>query len=86
MTVAGVYKRREPEKTDFYKIVFHYHEEYEEVYPKRFEKEYGYLRKRVIEVVRKFLDCGILEHGMARIYCRECGNGLIQVFRFTIRW
>ncbi len=43
MKVAGVYKKREPEKTDFYKIVFNYHEEYEKVYPKRYEKEYGYL-------------------------------------------
>jgi len=33
MKVAGVYKRREPEKTDFYKIVFNYHEEYEKIYP-----------------------------------------------------
>ena len=71
---AGVYKRREQEKTDFYRIVFHYHEEYAKVYPDRYEPEFGYLRKRVIEVVHKFSDCGILEHGMARVSCRNCGH------------
>ncbi len=86
MNTAGVYKRREPEKTDFYKIVFNYHEEYEKVYPERLEKEYGYLRKRVIEVVHKFLDCGILEHGMARVYCRECGSDFFLAFSCKTRF
>jgi hypothetical protein len=43
-----------------FKIVYNYHEEYEKVYPERFEQEYGYLRKRVVEVIYKFLDCGLL--------------------------
>lgn len=61
MNFAGLYKPREPEKTDLYKIVFNYYEEYEQVYTDRYESEFGYIRKRVIEVVHKFLDCGILE-------------------------
>jgi Zn finger protein HypA/HybF involved in hydrogenase expression len=83
---GGIYRRREPEKSDFYRIVFHCHEEYEKVYPERFEKEYGYLRKRVIEVINKFLDCGILEHGMARVYCKECGHDYFVAFSCKTRF
>jgi len=83
---SGVYKRREPEKSDFYRIVFHYHEEYEKVYAERFEKEYGYLRKRVMEVIYKFLDCGILEHGMARVYCKGCGHDYFVAFSCKTRF
>ena len=67
-----LYRRREPEKTDFYKIVYHYFKEYEEVYPDRYESEYGYFRKNISEVINKFLECGILEHGFARVYCKIC--------------
>ena len=66
--------------------VFYYHEEYEKVYAERFEQEYGYLRKRVIEVIHKFLDCGILEHGMARIYCKECGFDFFMAFSCKTRF
>lgn len=83
---GGAYKRREPEKSDFYRVVFHYHGEYEKVYPERFEKEYGYLRKRVVEVIYKFLDCGILEHGMARVYCKECGHDFFIAFSCKTRF
>ena len=82
---SGVYKRREPEKSDFYKIVYHYHQEYEKIYPDRYEPEYGYLRKRVMEVIYKFLDCGILEHGMARVYCKECGHDFFVTFSCKTR-
>ena len=69
-----LYRRREPEKTPFYRLVYHNFEEYERVYEDRYEKEYGFFRTRVREVIYKFLDCGILEHGVARIHCYDCGD------------
>ena len=43
------------------------------VYDERFAPVYGDWRKVVREVVEKFLACGILEHGFARIRSpREC--------------
>ncbi len=85
MNVAGVYKRREPEKSTLYKIVFNYYESYEEIYPERYEKEYGYFRTEVKESIKKYLDCGILEHGMARIYCKEYGNDYFVAFSCKTR-
>ncbi len=56
MNGAGVYNRREPEKSTLYKIVLHYYEAYEEVYTDRYEKEYGYFRAEVKESIQKYLD------------------------------
>ena len=74
MNAVGVYKRREPEKAPLYKIVFNYYEAYEKVYTERYEKEYGCFRSEVKESIQKYLNCWILEHGMARLYCKECGK------------
>jgi len=41
--------------------------EYEKVYPEKYENEYGFFRTIVKEIIQKYLNCGILEHGMARI-------------------
>jgi hypothetical protein len=38
----------------------------------RFEKEYGFLRPIVKEVVERYLDCGNPRCGFARIRCPDC--------------
>jgi ribosomal protein S27E len=42
-------------------------------YESRFEKEYGYLRPIIQDVVNKYLDCGNPKNGFARIKCKDCG-------------
>jgi len=58
---GGVYKRRTPEKSDLYRITYQHFEEYEKVYPERYEEEYGYFRKIITATICKYLDCGIME-------------------------
>jgi Transposase zinc-binding domain len=41
-------------------------------YPKQYEPNLGALRPAIPEVVGKFLDCGNLERGFARVRCDEC--------------
>jgi len=41
--------------------------EYEKVYPEKYENEYGFFRTIVKEIIQEYPNCGILEHGMARI-------------------
>ncbi len=60
--MAGVYRQRHPERTVLYRVLFHYFERFLEEYEHRFEKEYGYLRPIVQEVVEKYLDCGNPSH------------------------
>jgi len=43
-----------------------YHEEYEKVYPEKYENEYGFFRTIVKEIIQKYLNCGILEHARDR--------------------
>jgi len=61
---GGVYKRRTPEKSDLYEIAYQHFEEYEKIYPERYEEEYGYFRKIITATICKYLDCGIMENGL----------------------
>jgi hypothetical protein len=63
------YKRRQPETSSLCQIVYHSHQELEHVWEYRFQHQHGYLRDEVTKTLREFLNCGILAHGAARVYC-----------------
>jgi len=42
------------------------------LHEEQFEREYGPLRPVVGKVVEKYLECGILENGFARVVCSNC--------------
>ncbi|MCJ7483477.1 MAG: hypothetical protein MUO31_10980, partial [Thermodesulfovibrionales bacterium] len=46
-----------------YRIAYQHFEEYEKIYPERYEEEYGYFRKIITATICKYLDCGIMENG-----------------------
>ena len=48
--MAGLYRHRHPERTVFYRVLFHYFEKFLSGYESRFEREYGFLRPVVQEV------------------------------------
>ncbi len=54
-------------------------------YESRFEREYGYLRPIVEEVVDKYLDCGNPKCGFARIKCSGCGREKLLMFSCKTR-
>jgi len=56
--MAGVYRPRHPERTVLYRVFFHYFDRFLAEYENRFEKEYGYLRPIIKEVVERNLDGG----------------------------
>ncbi|MFM9079159.1 MAG: transposase [Opitutaceae bacterium] len=51
------------------------------VHEERYEPTHGPLRPVVSEVVGKFLDCGLLEHGFARVRCAACRAEFLVAFR-----
>jgi len=55
------------------------------VYDRRFSKRYGYWRPVTDEVVQRYLDCGILSMGFARIRCEECGTEYLRAFSCKCR-
>jgi hypothetical protein len=74
---GGVYRRHEPETTVLHGIVREHIETFltqakdpdGEGYPRFVEQEF-----------RKYLDCGVLAHGFARLRCAECGYERLVAF------
>ena len=63
----GVYKPRRPQASPLFRLVSDHVQRLQTVYDERFAHEYGPRRSVVGQVADKFLACGILEHGFARI-------------------
>ncbi len=41
-------------------------------YEERFERPYGFWRPYLKEVITRYMECGDLHHGFARVKCRDC--------------
>ena len=78
--MARIYRQRHPQRTVFYRVMFHYFEEFVSEYENRIEREYGYFRPVIKEVVEKYLDCGNPKCGFARIRCGDCGKEFLLHF------
>lgn len=76
------YRRREPERSALYRIVYNYHERLERVWEERFQSSYGAYRDEVREAFEKYLDCGVLWHGCALATCEnpECKHSEVIAF------
>jgi ribosomal protein S27E len=53
-------------------VLFHYFDRFLTEYESRFEKQSGFLRPIIKEVVERYLDCGNPRCGFARIRCPDC--------------
>ncbi|MBI5677665.1 MAG: transposase zinc-binding domain-containing protein [Planctomycetes bacterium] len=82
MLQHDTYKQRNPSSTDLYKLIEANYESFINVYDERYEKEYGYLRYNVADIIYHYLDCGILDNGFARVRCTnpECGHEYLLAF------
>ena len=68
------YRPRKPQESPLYKVVSQYFDEFERVYPERFEKTYGFWRPVIRVSIEKYLKCGDLKEGFARVHCPDCGT------------
>ena len=71
---GGVYRPRHPQQSPFYQLVERFFPQFEAVYEERYQERYGFWRPIIGAVVRKFLECGDLKHGFARVRCPRCGE------------
>ncbi len=85
MPLAGTYQPRHPEHTAFYQCLEDYWEEFQEAYPYFYEKDYGPWRPVVEQTVERFLQCGILRHGFARLRCSDCRREQLLAFSCKTR-
>ena len=74
------YRPRDHEASPFFKIVRERFDEFERVYPERYQQRYGYWRPVIRSSIDKFLKCGDLKKGFARVKCKDCGEEYFVAF------
>ena len=78
--VVQHYRRRSPERSELYRVVYHARDELERVWEPRFQAEYGGFRRAVGQTLDSYLNCGLLIHGAARVYCTGCQHSQLVAF------
>ncbi len=74
------YRPRSPESSPFYQLVSKHFDDFEKVYPQRYEMRFGFWRPIIREAINKFLECGDLKYGFARVRCSKCEKEFFVAF------
>ncbi len=77
---ATVYRPRQPRQSPLYHLIERYYPEFERTYDGCYQQCYGPWRPIIGEVARKFLRCGDLHFGFARVRCTSCGHEMFVPF------
>jgi len=80
------YRARNPRKSPLWQCANRHYDEFAETYPEKYQPRYGRLRPIIPEVVHKFLACGDLARGFARIRCDHCQHEYLLAFSCKSRW
>jgi len=83
---VGVYRPRQPRASPLYRLLDEHFPTFATVYDERFAPRWAPWRPVVAEVVEKFLACGILEHGFARVRCGGCRHEYLLAFSCKCRY
>jgi len=73
-------KPRRPQASPLFRLVSDHLLRLQTVYDARFAREYGPWRLVVTQVADRFLTCGVLDHGFARIRCDACTHEYLLTF------
>jgi len=77
---GGFYRPRRPKETPFYQLVEEFYPQFKAVYQERYQECYGFWRPAIDTAVEKFLECGDLQHGFARVRCPDCAHEFFVAF------
>ena len=75
-----VYQPRDPKASAYYRCVEDHFEQLEAVWDERYQRRFGFWRPYVSDVIRRYLDCGDLHFGFARVKCEDCGHEYLLAF------
>jgi len=78
--VTGAYKPRNPKASVLYQCVKAHFAALEAAYPTRYQEQCGFHRAVIPRVVEKFLTCGDLTKGFARVRCDTCRHEYLLAF------
>jgi len=71
---SAVYRPRNPSAGDYYRCVEAHFEQLEGLWDERYAGVYGRWQPYVSDVIHRYLDCGDLHCGFARVRCMDCGH------------
>jgi len=77
---APFYRPRCPRDSPLFQLLERHFAEFERVYAERFAASYGHWRAIVAGTTAKFLRCGDLHEGFARVKCRACKHEFFVAF------
>ena len=77
---CGLYQPRVPQATPLYRLVASHYADVRDAWEERFEAHYGFWRGAAEKAVGAYLDCGILDHGFARVRCGGCHAEYLVAF------
>ncbi|MDP2971696.1 MAG: transposase zinc-binding domain-containing protein [Deltaproteobacteria bacterium] len=77
---ACEYRPRRPQDSDYYRCVEDYFETFVQIYDEHFSRQYGFWRPYVQQVIYRYLDCGDIHNGFARVKCKDCGHEYLLAF------
>ena len=83
---AAVYRPRNPQSSDYYRCVEDYFETFLGVYDEYFSTQYGFWRPYVEQVIYRYLDCGNLHNGFARVKLVLDLIGDVKTAAMNISW
>ncbi len=84
--VTAVYHPRNPTDSPLYHLLQNHFDHFEQIYDDKFEKNYGFYRQVISDVVRAYLKCGDLKEGFARVRCPNCHYEYLLAFSCRGRW
>ena len=77
---AKMYRPRNPEASPFFRLVREHFDAFERQYGERFQPKYGYWRPVIRTAIDKYIKCGDLREGFARVRCPDCGKEFFVAF------
>jgi len=85
VSAPSIYRPRRPQDSPLYRLVQDHFDTLVGVYEDQFQPRYGRLRRAARRAVEKFLGCGILDQGFARVRCPRCRAEFLVAFSCKAR-
>ena len=77
---TSFYRPRQPWDSPLYRLLEEHYEDFEQVYPDRFQARYGFWRPVIRTAVLDYLRCGDPREGFARVRCPDCRHEFFVAF------
>ena len=80
------HRTRNPRRSPLWQCAHRHFAAFVQRYPHDYQPRLGPLRPVISQVIHKFLDCGNLDRGFARIRCDHCCHEYLLAFSCKCRW